>query len=121
MHQSQAQAIDKEWGAIVPLWNNGTAYLDELRINKGGKSSKHRHAKLFNVFRVKTGKIRLMIWDGDTRSGPRKILLMPHVEAVTVPPGIFHRFVAIEDSVVYEVCRVSSGVADREDIERVVR
>lgn len=113
------QEETKIWGSVRHIFD-GPVSVSLLRVNAGGYSSIHRHAKRFNHFFVVSGclKIRLYSDNGPDRVGATKILRAG--ESCTVRPGTLHKFETVESGQIVETYWTRDGTpAEHEDIERV--
>jgi mannose-6-phosphate isomerase-like protein (cupin superfamily) len=107
----------KVWGTTQTVILEDGVSVHVLTIRKGGFSSEHRHEKKANVFAVISGRLEIRIWQGDaevpddTQVGPG--------EKTGVLPGVWHQFLALEDTVAIEVCEVPPATwALEADMER---
>lgn len=102
----------KIWGTTALIHATPFTETHVLEIKRGGFCSEHRHARKTNLFFVISGRIRIRIWnDGPT---PDETDLVAG-QSTSVPPGVFHQFDAIEDSLVLEIYESASI---EEDIDR---
>ena len=67
-----------------------------LRVNKGACGSLHYHPAKKETFILGVGKIEL-------RYGDKMIRMMAGPKAITILPGVPHRFKALKQSVIIEV------------------
>jgi len=92
----------KIWGEtrliqLVP----GVLEFHRIETKKGGTCSKHAHQSKTNAFFVESGKLSIRVWQksydlvDETILGPG--------DYCTVPPGVYHQFCALEDSVAFEL------------------
>jgi len=104
----------KVWGKTRLIFRNHNSEIHRIEAQKGGFCSKHKHDFKFNKFFVESGKFQIDVWQNDydlvdsTIIGPG--------ESTTVKPGCYHKFIALEDSVVYEIYWVAK--LDAHDIIR---
>ena len=103
----------KVWGDTEIIFNNETTTVHRASIKKGGQSSRHYHEHKSNLFYVESGFINITIWDG---SGKRDVFLR-RGEKLVVKPNVWHKFTAIEESIILEIYTVT---IDTEDIVRDV-
>lgn len=102
----------KIWGSTSTLFDKNNVKINRAVIDGDYQCSKHRHPHSFNMFFVESGRIKVIRWKNDynlidtTYLGPG--------ESTTVPPGEYHRFVCIDNAVVYEIYWVEL----QNDIER---
>lgn len=91
----------KVWGNSLLIYRDESAEVHRIEIEKGGYCSLHKHETKHNMFFVESGSIDVMVEKKDydltdtTRLGPG--------EKMVVGPGEYHRFLANEDSIVYEI------------------
>ena len=91
----------KVWGETRPLFNKNNVEIHRIETKKGGYCSKHKHEFKYNSFYVERGKLEITAWKNDYDLVDKTILV--DGEATTVPPGEYHTFKALEDSVCYEI------------------
>lgn len=70
-------------------------------IKNGGYSSKHTHEHKYNSFYVESGKIQIKVWKKDYDLCDETIIA--NGESTTVTPGEKHMFVALEDTIAFEI------------------
>ena len=105
----------KVWGQTRCIQMLPHAEVHELKIKAGGYCSIHRHTK-YNQFHVMSGKLTVQFFGDDPEAGPLSNFLMDGSVASTVPPGLWHRFMAETDVhciEIYWVRQIQAG-----DIER---
>ncbi len=100
----------KVWGKTQLIFRNGNAELHRIEANSGGYCSKHKHEHKYNKFFVESGKLQVDVWQNDYDLIDTTVLGAG--ESTTVPPGCYHMFTALEDSVVYEIYWVELEGAD---------
>ncbi len=105
----------KVWGTTQPLFNKNNVEIHRIETDKGGYCSKHKHQYKYNCFYVEKGKLKITAWKNDYNLVD--ITILSTGEATTVPPGEYHVFEALEDSVCYEIYWVEISESDiiRED------
>lgn len=103
----------KAWGETEEIFVNEVVSVNYLRIRKGGYCSEHRHAKKINIFFVVSGRLQIDIWR--ERVGMVDSTIIGSGERTEVPPGVWHRFEAIEDTECLEIYFVNLSA---DDIER---
>lgn len=92
--------VDKTWGHEDWIWN-GRYCGKKLFINKGKECSFHCHKVKDEVMYLERGKVLLTYgWDEDIRNAST-LTLTPDM-AFHIPPGMFHRFHGIEESLLIE-------------------
>jgi len=91
----------KVWGFTQEIFNKHNVSINRISINKNGTCSRHYHNFKYNIFFVESGKILVQEWKkeydliDETTLGPG--------EMCSVPPKNYHKFIALEDSIVYEI------------------
>jgi len=92
----------KIWGKtelvhLVP----GVLEFHRIEAKKGGVCSKHAHQSKTNGFFVESGKLLIREWQNSYDLVDETIL--EEGDYCTVPPGVFHQFEALEDTVAFEL------------------
>jgi cupin fold WbuC family metalloprotein len=108
-----SQAIEgKIWGQtqIVHQGDNFSIHL--LNIRKGGYCSEHFHKSKWNIFLIISGKLEIDIW---REKGQIDKTILQAKETSEIPPGVWHKFTALENTIAIEIYRVT---LDPGDIER---
>lgn len=105
----------KIWGNTQSIFNKNNVEIHRIETKKGGFCSKHRHLRKYNMFYVESGKIKIISWKTDYDLVDETIISSG--QCTTTPPGEYHRFESLEDSVVYEIYWVTLEPSDidRED------
>lgn len=91
----------KIWGETCEIFSRNNVSIHRIIINKGSSCSKHKHNCKYNLFFVESGKIKIQEWKTDYNLVDETIL--SDGESCLVPPGNYHKFTALENSVVYEI------------------
>ena len=91
----------KIWGSTSEIFNKNNVSVNRIEIKEGSCCSIHKHNHKSNVFFVESGLIKIQEWKSDYDLIDETII--GHGESNSVPPGNYHRFVGLEDSVVYEI------------------
>lgn len=106
----------KIWGETCEIFSRNNVAIHRIIINKGSSCSKHKHNCKYNLFFVESGKIKLQEWKRDYNLVDETILSPG--ESCCVQAGNFHKFIGLEDSVVYEIYFVELLDSDilREDV-----
>lgn len=94
----------KIWGQTVEIFNKNNVSINRLETKKDSCCSKHCHEYKFNTFFVERGKILIQEWKNDYNLVDETIL--ESGEKCLIPPKNYHRFISLEDSVVYEIYHV---------------
>lgn len=100
----------KIWGKTQGIFNKNNVEIHRIETNKGGFCSKHKHEHKYNMFYVESGKIKITSWKTDYDLVDETIIEAG--EYTTAPPGEYHMFESLEDSVVYEIYWVSLNEKD---------
>jgi mannose-6-phosphate isomerase-like protein (cupin superfamily) len=100
LNVEQRVYVEKSWGHEDWIYN-GRYCGKKLHVNKGKECSFHYHKVKDEVMYVESGKIQLTYgWDEDL-SHAATITLTPDM-AFHIPPGMWHKFAGIEQSVITE-------------------
>lgn len=102
----------KVWGHTSPLYNQNNVELHLVHINKGGFCSRHMHKFKFNRFVVISGKLKVTIWKDYGLTTLEDVSILNASQECTVPPGYFHKFEALEDTLALELYWVELTVDD---------
>jgi quercetin dioxygenase-like cupin family protein len=103
----------KVWGETRNIFNKNNVSVNRIVINKNTMCSKHYHAHKTNVFFVESGLIKIQVWQNDYDLLDETVLSTG--EMMEVRSGIKHRFIGLEDSIIYEIYYVE---LDEQDIIR---
>ena len=92
----------KVWGkteliTLIP----GVLEFHRIEIASGGTCSKHLHQSKTNGFFVESGVLEIRVWQNDYKLVD-KTILHPG-EYTSVPPGVYHQFVALKPTVAFEL------------------
>ncbi len=106
----------KIWGNTTEIFTKNNVSIHRIEINKGSCCSKHYHNYKYNTFYVETGKIKIQEWKNDYDLLDETFL--SEGEMCQIPPKNNHRFIGLEDSIVYEIYHVELYENDiiREDV-----
>lgn len=106
----------KIWGSTSEIFNKNNVSICRIHINEGSCCSKHYHDHKHNTFYVESGKVKIQEWKNDYNLLDETVLIAG--EMCVVPPKTYHRFIGIENSIVYEIYHVELDNHDiiREDI-----
>jgi len=100
----------KIWGKTQSLFNKNNVEIHRIEAKKGGYCSKHKHEYKYNMFYVEHGKFKITSWKNDYDLIDETIINAG--ECTTSPPGEYHKFEALEDSIVYEIYWVTLSTDD---------
>ena len=103
----------KVWGTTSKIFAHNNVEIHRIEIKKEGHCSVHAHAHKYNLFFVESGLLLITVQQKDYDLVDHTIL--EPGQSHEVPPGLFHSFQALSDTVAYEVYRVS---LDERDIIR---
>ena len=93
--------ISKAWGFTQEIFNKNNVSIHRININKNGTCSRHYHNYKNNIFFIESGMILLQIWRKHLEK-PEELILKTG-EQFTVSPNIEHRFIALENTIAYEI------------------
>lgn len=100
VNAEQRTYVEKKWGYEDWIWN-GRYCGKKLFVEKGKECSFHYHKIKDEVMYVEQGKILLTYgWDEDVKSASQ-LTLTPDM-AFHIPPGMWHKFYGMEESMVFE-------------------
>lgn len=103
----------KVWGETECIFSSDNVSVHRIKINAKGYCSKHKHTKKSNQFFVESGRVIIKQWTGQDSYDDTTL----HAgDSLVVAEGVAHRFIALEDAVVYEIYTTS---LNPEDIVRV--
>ena len=110
----------KIWGETCEIFNRNNVSIHRIQINKGACCSKHYHNHKHNIFYVESGEILIQEWKSDYDLLDETTLSKG--ETCSVPPQNYHRFIGLEDSIVYEIYHVELKDCDiiREDVGKEI-
>ena len=91
----------KIWGETCEIFSRNNVSVNRISVNKGSCCSKHKHVSKYNIFFVESGKIKVQEWKKDYNLVDETILSPG--ESCCVTPDNFHKFIGLEDSIVYEI------------------
>ena len=103
----------KVWGSTTQIRKTENFSLHRLSIKAGGVCSKHKHNYKFNGFYVVSGQLLIRTWKNDYDLID-KTVLNPG-DFMSVAPGEYHQFEAIEDCIAFELYYAHF---DHDDIQR---
>lgn len=115
--------VEKPWGRFRFVHKSDSLHVVEAEAGAGGRSSVHVHTYKTNAFYVSRGKLKVeslkvhgsLLCGDATLASEMQTFVVEAGKSVTVPPGVYHRFTAIEDSTFVEVYtpNMSSSPDDR--------
>jgi quercetin dioxygenase-like cupin family protein len=95
----------KVWGETQPIFNKNNVAIHRISVNKGAMCSKHYHEHKYNMFFIESGQIKVEVWQKDYELVDQTILSSG--ESIEIKYGLYHRFVALEDTIAYEIYYVN--------------
>ena len=102
----------KIWGTTRCFFENSTSEVHYIEANEGGYCSRHHHKDKWNRFIILEGELRVIIY----KEGGEDVTVLKQGMFSDVPPGIDHRFEAVQDTKALEVYWVND--LDSGDIVR---
>lgn len=106
----------KVWGKTSQLFDKNNVEVHHCIIKAGGYCLKHMHKSKFNRFVVLKGEIQITIWKEYSKEILQDVSTLQAGDECTVPPGDFHKFLALEDTELLEIYWVE---LDKNDIIRL--
>jgi mannose-6-phosphate isomerase len=99
----EAKIVTKPWGQEEWLALNDYYCFKKITIYEGQQTSLQYHEKKVETNQLIYGKIQIWLGSQEDYSNNtmHQVLLLPG-QYVTIPPGIIHRVVAIESSILLE-------------------
>lgn len=90
----------KFWGNTELIWSGSNVEIHRIEVLKGGFCSEHKHETKYNMFYVENGELEISIWNDN---GIIDNTVIRNGESTSVSPGIFHKFMALSDTIAYEI------------------
>ena len=103
----------KIWGQTELVFANSNIEFHRIDIKKGGTCSKHKHNYKFNCFYCMAGQLLIRTWKNDYYLVDETLLNSG--DFMSVAPGEYHQFEAIEDCIAFELYYAHF---DHDDIQR---
>jgi quercetin dioxygenase-like cupin family protein len=100
----------KIWGLTQEIFNKNNVSINRIVINKDSECSKHYHENKYNIFYVESGKILIKEWKQEYDLVDETILVAGDI--CSVKPKNYHKFIGLENSVVYEIYYVELNSED---------
>lgn len=91
----------KVWGQTELLMNNPTLELHRIDFMAGKQCSMHKHEHKYNAFYCLFGKLAIHIRKNDYDL--TDVTILRPGDLCVVPPGEYHRFVALTDGQALEL------------------
>lgn len=98
----------KIWGERWLIRDDSTHAISYLKLDEGYRCSWHKHDTKYNLFVVLTGAIKIIIEE----LGKKKHIILTSGQELTIKPGQWHEFQALENSQVIEEMYVEYFEAD---------
>lgn len=100
MNAEQRVYVEKKWGYEDWIWN-GRYCGKKLFVEKNKECSFHYHKVKDEVMYLERGKVLLTYgWDEDSENAAT-LILTPDM-AFHIPPGMWHKFKGLEESMLFE-------------------
>jgi mannose-6-phosphate isomerase-like protein (cupin superfamily) len=100
VNAEQRTYVEKKWGYEDWIWN-GRYCGKKLFIEQGKECSFHYHKVKDEVMYLQSGKVLLTYgWDEDLNQAAQ-LTLTPDM-AFHIPPGMWHKFHGLEESMMFE-------------------
>ena len=103
----------KIWGQTELIHANGVLEFHRIEYKKNVACSKHKHEFKWNGFFVESGKMKVLVWQNDYDLVDETLLNSG--DFMSVAPGEYHQFEAIEDCIAFELYYAHF---DHDDIQR---
>ena len=103
----------KIWGQTELIHANGVLEFHRIEFKKDVSCSKHKHKFKWNGFFVESGKMIVRVWKNDYDLVDETLLNSG--DFMSVAPGEYHQFEAIEDCIAFELYYAHF---DHDDIQR---
>ena len=91
----------KFWGSTQSLFLKNNVEIHRIEVNEGGYCSKHKHDHKYNAFFVEKGQLKIIIWKNDYDLIDETIISDKQMSVIK--PQEYHKFIALEDTVAYEI------------------
>jgi quercetin dioxygenase-like cupin family protein len=92
---------EKIWGKTGEIFSKNNVEIHRIEIIKGGYCSRHYHEYKYNGFFLESGKLTIHLYKKD--SNIEDITTLRPGDYTIVEPQVDHMFLAIEDSIAYEI------------------
>ena len=103
----------KIWGNTELVHANGVLEFHRIEFKAGYKCSEHEHQFKWNGFFVEKGKLLIRVWKNDYDLVDETLLNSG--DFMSVAPGEYHQFEALEDCIAFELYYAHF---DHDDIQR---
>lgn len=90
----------KSWGFTQEILKHNNVSIHRIEINKNQFCSKHYHEFKYNIFYIESGSIKIQQWDDMDNICE---IILSSGQTHNIPPKKYHKFIGLEDSVVYEI------------------
>ncbi len=106
------QVEGKAWGKTHALFNKNNVEVHLIKVNRFGYCSLHCHHNKYNVFFVSIGKLKITQVVDDKED----VTLLKAGDEISIAPGVYHQFEALEYTEALEVYYVQ---LTEDDIHRI--
>lgn len=90
----------KVWGNTSKIFDKNNVSIHRIEILKGGFCSRHKHQYKYNIFYVESGTIKIQIFRSNTIIDET---ILNNGDQSSIPPNVEHKFIGLENSIVYEI------------------
>ena len=91
----------KVWGETELILQTPFIEFHRIWVHAGGYCSTHKHEFKWNLFYVRSGKLKISLHQED--QGLIDITTLEADEWTTIKPGQFHSFEAVDDTLAFEL------------------
>ncbi len=91
------QEVKKVWGKEIWIKNDEKYCMKEMTLNKGYQCSLHCHKVKTETFYIAKGKVNLQIEEKELKDN-----ILYFGDYYHINPGVYHRFIGLEDSIIIE-------------------
>lgn len=102
----------KVWGCTSPIFNTNNVEAHYIEINKGGYCSNHKHQHKYNKFIILDGELQVTISKDYGNGVLQDITILGKGQEITVNPGEYHQFEALQDTQALEFYWVELNPTD---------
>lgn len=95
--------IKKSWGVTQAIFLGAAFEVHRIVVKQGGYCSRHYHSRKCNKFFVESGALQIEIYRDEIDLPAIFVKTLRAEESYTVVAGLVHRFVALENTVAYEI------------------
>ena len=102
----------KIWGSTCILFDQSDVEIDRISVKANGYCSEHKHDHKWNAFFVERGCLKIIIYREDAKQIIEDVTVLQAGEMTYVEPGLYHKFIATEDTVAFEIYWVELSPID---------